>query len=443
MKQGILMRKKPVAYDYEQEWHDPCLCQLNMDRWRAMCAVRDAWINLDASHLFEYLHPDFVYGSFSTKKKLGRDDFIKHLDEKFFMRDGNRFKGSIVNLFRGCVQLDYPYAVQLIDPQYIFNPYSVLHIPRFCGDKIIEIYVSPSSDYVFDVSYDKGIVKDSEGMDAEFFISHVFAIPGDVIGAKDGQRYSVRMVATVLEAVGANVDFVDFANTHSSANIITVNNNNLFVYRNDTRLRIPCMFARRTCGPLNVFAERYEKTDEELHNRINEYRRFSEFSYWLPTSPFLSVITSDFVCENEEDGFPKYGSKIKLRMNEIVRVLPPRRDVYTGKQWEEWVRLNDGYLKRLSRQAHAAWSADEYARSAPVILVFRLLPVKLQIRLLTEKGKRYLKALKDAASFLAKHAKALNDSGMRTPGLHMEAKRLSLMAGSPRFSVCEPKEEKK
>ena len=88
MRRGKLMKKVGWLYDYEPEWHDPCSSRINKKRWQAICALRDAWVQLDASHLKRFLHHDFVYGSFSTTKKLGRDAFIKHLERKFYMQQG-------------------------------------------------------------------------------------------------------------------------------------------------------------------------------------------------------------------------------------------------------------------------------------------------------------------------------------------------------------------
>lgn len=435
MKRGILMKKTKCWYNYEPEWHDPCSCRLNMKRWRAICALRDAWVKLDTSHLRRFLHRDFVYGSYCTSKRLGRNEFIKHLDKKFFVRNREPFAGRIVNLFCGHVQLDYPYAVQLSNPQYIFNPYSTLHIPRFRDDKIIEIYVSEAFDYRFDISYEKGIIKDAEGENVEFHLSGKLNSEGDIVRAKDLGRNTINITINAIESNGANVDMVDYANKPSSANIMTVNDNHLFVYRCDTRLRQQNRFARRTCGPLKEFADKYGFNDEKWCARVCEYAELADWVVPSSLTPALAIITCDAICVGNKTKIPENGSSVNFWMNEIVRVLRPETTVHSMKQWIAWVELNDDYLKRLSKQAHMAWCADIYARSAPVLLVVNLLPVKLQTRLLTEKETRYLKALKDAGTFLLKHANILNERGIRTPGLHHEAKRLFEMSDAPRFSV--------
>ena len=435
MKRGVLAKMEPFLYDYEQEWHDPCSCRLNKNRWMAICTLRDAWMKLDVSRLRRYLHRDFVYWSFSTKEKLCKNDFIKHLDKKFALRNGEPFAAQIVNLFCGQVQLDYPYAVQLSNPQYIFNPYSALHIPRFKDDKIIEIYVSEPRNYKFDVSYEKGIIKDNSGNNAEFTLTGKLNYVGDVISAKDLERHTINAAVSVLGANGANVDLINYKNKSSSANIMTVNDCHLFVYRCDTRLRQQNGFARRTCGPLKEFSDKYGYGDEKWSGRTREYARLYDGIVPPYLMPALAVITCDAICVKNKNDIPKNGSSVNLWMNEIVRVLRPETSVRSMKQWMHWVKHNDAYLKRLSEQAHVAWCADIYARSAPVLLAVKLLPVKLQTRLLTERGEKYLKALKDARAFLSGRAEELNRNGIRTPGLHREAKRLFVMADNPRFCI--------
>lgn len=436
MRRGILSRKVSYLYDYEQEWHDPCSCHLNMKRWRAICALRDTWTKLDASHLKKFLHRDFVYGSFVTKEKLGRNAFIQHLNKKFLCRSGNPIAGRIVNLLRGHVQLDYPYAVQLSGASFSIEAYSTLHIPRFRDDKIIEIYVSSSEDYEFDVSYEKGIVKDNSGKKVDFLLTGILNQTNEFIRAKDLQRHAVNTSVSALERNGAKVDCVDYANKPSSANIMTVNATQLIIYRCDGRLRQQNRFARRTCGPLKDFVDKYGKSDNKWYDRVREYDMISKDVTPCEVRPILAIMTCDHICVGDKNGLPRNGSYVNLWRNEIVRVVPPYNGVRSIRQWINWVMINDGYLKHLSEQAHVAWSADIYARSAPVLLAVTLLPVKLQVRLLTTVGTKYLKTLKDAGVYLSRHAKMLNEEGVRTPGLHRESKRLLLMAEHPRFSVA-------
>lgn len=434
MRRGKLMKKVGWLYDYEPEWHDPCSCRLNRKRWQAICALRDAWVTLDASHLKRFLHQNFVYGSFSTKKKLGRDEFIKHLEKKFYLQQGSPFAGRIVNLLRGHVQLDYPYAVQMSSPNFIFNPYSTLHIPRFLGYKIIEIYVSPTEDYEYDVSYEKGIVKDMDGKNVDFHFTGILNREGQVIEAKDLHRHGVNAVVSTLKRSGANIDCVDYENDPSAGGILTVNEGQVFVYRSDGRLRQQNRFAKRTCGPLDEFAVQYGGNDYRWRVRAREYDLICDRAAPLDPRPVLSVITCDYICIGAPNAIPTNGSHVNIWLNEIVRVSPPVRSVHSMRDWIKWIKLNDGYLRRLSKQAAVAWREDIYARSAPILLAMALLPVKLQMRLLEDAGSDYLKVLKAAGEYLSMRATALNEKGIKTPGLHCEAKRLLLMSRCSRFS---------